>query len=206
MRQTTLVRDYSRLSDANLDLRAGTVVTGLTGNPAFPVTTPPIAEFGALRTAYSTALAESYSGERNAIAIKNQARIDLLAAMKQLAQNLESLAPGDKVKLVSSGFELGSDGENIPPLAAPTEFSITDGVNLGELRFSVRRVPNAVSYVHEYTEEIPSETSRWVSKVSSSREHVFTGLRSGIRIYGRTAAIGRKGQEAYTPVMSRVVQ
>jgi hypothetical protein len=206
MRATSLLKDYTKLSDANLDLRAGAVLTSMTGNANFPVTTPTVAEFGLLKTAYSDALASVYTANRNSIAVKNEARIELLSAMKQLALNVESLAPGDRVKLVSSGFDLASDGESSPPLSAPVQFTIADGMNVGELKFSVKRVPNAVSYVHEYTDEPITENTRWISKASASRTHVFTGLRSGVRIYGRTAAIGRKGQEAYTAILTRVVQ
>lgn len=126
--------------------------------------------------------------------------------MKQLALNVESLAPGDRAKLTSSVFELGSDGEGVPPLSVPTDFLVTDGINLGEIKLSVKRVPNAVSYVHQYTDEPVTDNSRWISKSTTSREHTFSGIRSGIRIYARTSAVGRKGQEAYTPVMTRVVQ
>ena len=206
MRTPTLVKDYSKLSDSNLDFKGEAVILSLTGNANFPETTPTLADFTTLHTAFVTAMQNTVTGGRTATAIKNQARTELISGMRQLALNIESLAPGDRAKLTSSGFDLAADGENVPPLSTPTEFKILDGVNPGELKFSVRGVPQAVSYVHEYTEAPLTEDSKWVSKVSSTREHTFTGIRSGIRVYGRTAVVGRKGQEAYSPTLSRVVQ
>ena len=200
------MRDYARLSDANLDFKAQAIITSLTGNTYFPTTVPALADFTTIKTDFSTAMENAISGDRTAIALKNQARKRLTGVMRLLAVNIEFQAEEDRAKLVSSGFDLAADGENVPPLAAPTEFRIMDGINRGELRFIVKRVPQAISYLHEYTEEPVTAESRWVSKISSSREHVFTGIRSGARVIGRTAAIGRKGQEAYTNTLTRVVQ
>lgn len=206
MRKPSLVKDYSKLSDNNLAFRAEAIVLSLTDNVNFPVTVPALADFTTVQTAFATAMEDIINGNRISIAIKNQARVNLLEIMSQLAFNIQSLAPGDRAKLISSGFEMGSDGENVPPIEAPENFKISDGVNPGEIKLSVKGVLQAVSYMHEYTEEPITAESRWISKISSSRQHVFTGLQSGIRIHARTAVIGRKGQQAYSPMLQRVVQ
>lgn len=206
MKSTRLVKDYSRLSEANLDFKAQMVVINLTSNPNFPATTPSIADFTLLKQAYTQALQDSAEGSKTAIAIKNQTKEELLIAMRNLATNIESLAQGDRAKMVSSGFDLAGDGENVPPLGGPINFVLSDGLNPGELKLSVKAVQQAVSYVHEYTEGPVTEDSKWISKISTSREHTFTGVRSGVRVYGRVAAIGRKGQQAYSTVLTRVVQ
>ncbi len=205
MRTPNLLKDYSKYSDNNLDHRAEAVVVSLTGNLNFPVTVPALDNFTTVKEAFSTTLESSVDGGRTSIAIKNQARGQLLEAMRQLAMNIESLAPGNRAKLTSSGFELGSEGESAPPLSAPKNFTVSNGINLGEVRLSVQGVPQAVSYLHEYTEDPLTPESKWISKVSSSRQHLFTGLESGIRIHARTAVIGRKGQQVYSQTLSRVV-
>ena len=206
MRSAKLVKTYSRLSEANLDFKAQMVIVNLTGNPSFPVTTPTLADFTLTKEAYSQALQNCADGNRTAIALKNQAKDELLSAMRILATNVESLAQGDRAKMVSSGFELGSDGENIPPIGVPENFVIAHGLNAGELLLSVKAMSHAISYVFEYTEGPVTENSIWISKVSSSREHLFTGIKSGVRIYARVAVIGRKGQEVYSNILTRVVQ
>ena len=206
MKVSKLIKDYSKLSEANLDLKAQMVVINLTGNPHFPVTEPTLADFTLVRTAYTTALHNSVEGGKTAVAIKNQARVDLLANMRNLALDIEAQAQGDRAKMVSSGFDLAADGEGVPTLAAPTNFTLSDGMNPGELKLSVKAVANAASYVHEYTEGPITENSVWITKVTTSREYTFTGLKSGIRVYARVAAIGRKGQEVYSVVLTRVIQ
>jgi hypothetical protein len=206
MKPATLIKDYSRLADINLGFKGQSVIVGLTNNASFTETTPALPAFVVVHSNFMKTMDQAASGDRTAIALKNQARTKLLAFLKQLALNVESLAPGDRAKLLSSGFDLASDGESVPALATPTEFKISDGVNAGELKFSVKRVPQAVSFVYEYTQEPLTAESVWISKASTSREYLFTGLKSGVRIYGRIAVIGRKKQEAYSAILSRVVQ
>lgn len=206
MKAPTLVKNYGRLSDNNLNFRAEVISLALTGNLNFPITVPTLTEFDLKKAAFATAMQSISTGDRLSIAIKNEARAELLSTMKQLALNIESLAPGDRAKLLSSGFELGSDGENVPAIDAPKNFKISDGINSGELILSVKGVIQAASYMYEYTEDPLSAESRWVSKVSSSCKHTFRGLRPGIRIHGRVAIIGRKGQEAYSHTLTRIVQ
>ena len=206
MKIAKLIKDYSKLSEANLDFKSQMGVINLTGNPNFPVTEPTLADFIVVKSAYTTALQNSAEGGKTAVAIKNQAREELLTNMRNLSLNIEAQAQGDKAKLVSSGFDLAAEGENVPPLTGPTNFKIADGLNAGELKLSVKAVPQAVSYLHEYTDGPVTEESKWISKVSTSREHTFSGIRSGLRVYGRVAVIGRKGQEVYSDVLTRVVQ
>lgn len=206
MKVPSLIVDYSRLSDAQLDTIAQGVITALNGNPAFPTTNPPIDQFATTKNNFSISLSKSLGGDRTAIAVKNQCRADLLVAMRLLANDIEALCAGDRAKLVSSGFELTSDGDSVPPLAAPADFKITDGPSKGELKFSCKKVPQAVSYIFEYTENEVTENSKWTSKSSTSKECVFSGLRSGARIYGRVTAVGRKDQETVSEIASRLVQ
>lgn len=206
MKVSSLVTDYSRLSDTNLEFKAQAVIVSLTANANFPTTMPALTELTALKAAFSTALENALDGARTAIALKNQARSELVNCLRFLSVNIESQALGDKAKLLSSGFDLASEGENVPPLTPPAEFKLTDGINPGEIRSAVKRVPQAVAYNHEYTLSSPDSQTAWVVKSGSSREFLFSGLPSGQRVYVRVAAIGRKGQEAYTNVLSRVVQ
>lgn len=206
MRAAKLKKNYSRLSEANLDFRAQIVIVNLSANPLYPSTTPTIAEFTTIKNAYNEALQNCADGNKTAIAIKNQKKEALLTAMRNLSTNVESLAQGDRAKMVSTGFELASDGESVPPIPVPANFIVSNGLNNGELKLSVKRVIGAVSYLHEYTESPVTEQSVWISKISSSREHIFTGIRSGLRASARVAVIGTKGQEVYSDILTRVVQ
>jgi hypothetical protein len=206
MKQQKLIQDYVKLSDSSLNFKAKTVVLSLTGNINFPVMTPTIADFTITQTNFSNALEKATSGDRQLIALKNQAKDELLNAMRQLAMDVDAQANGDKALLISSGFDLGSSGDSGSVLGLPSDFKISDGINAGELKFSCKRAVNAVSYILEYTDELPSPDTQWKIQPSSTRELTVRGLRSGVRIYGRMKAVGRKGQEANSDQSSRVVQ
>lgn len=207
MKTPNLVRDYSKLSEANLDLKAQSIILALTANANFPATVPTLVNFTTVKTTYSTALGRAVNRDRNFIAQKSAAKTALLLNMKLLSINIESLAQGDKVKLISSGFELTSDGEPSPAIETPTDFILSDGLNAGEIKFSARGSKPVVSYLFQVsTDPVITEDSKWTSKASTSREFTFSNLPSRALIHGRVAAIGRNGQEAFTGVLTRVVQ
>lgn len=206
MKKPTLVKDYSKLNDSKLDVKAEEIIAQLTGNLNFPTTVPTIAEFTALKESYTNNLIASGMGDKGIIALKNQSKLALLDGMRFLAINLESQAMGNRAKMVSTGMDLASEGENVPALTAPTNFKLSDGVNSGELKSDVKRVPQATAYSHEYSLLPPDENTVWVPKMVSTKEFTFSDLPVGTRVYVRVAAIGRKSQIAYTGILSRIVQ
>ncbi|MDB5118857.1 MAG: hypothetical protein JWN56_75 [Sphingobacteriales bacterium] len=207
MKRTILLRDYNKFNDAVLDAKAQSIISALTGNANFPVTAPTLAIFTGIKNTYSASFAKASNRDRTAVAQKKVAKAALLANLNLLAINLESIALGDRVKLVSSGMEINNESESVPALSAPTDMQLTDGINIGEMRFTVKAAPQAVAYVFEYTvDAVLTEDSKWISKTASTREYLFTGLTSGVRIFCRVGAIGRKGQEAFTSIISRIVQ
>jgi hypothetical protein len=156
MKNVTLIKDYSKLTEAGLDLKGGKIIASLTGNTDFPTTTPSLADFQA--------------------------------------------------KLVSTGFDLASNGDSVPAMLAPTGFKLTDGLNTGEIKSTVRGVAQAIMYSHEYCLTAPDENAVWVTWVTSTVSTLFTDLPSGTRVYVRVGAIGRKDQLVYSDVLSRIVQ
>lgn len=197
---------YGKLSDGNLNKKAIYVVSALTNNPNFTPALPSLANFIALQEAFGAALVLAESGDRVKIAEKNQARLLLLKAFSQLAFEVNAQAGGDRAKLLSSGFDLAYAGEGSASIASPTDFKIAEGLNSGELKFSCKKVLNAISYLIEYTNELPTEDTKWTAIPCSTRELTIKGLRSGTRIYGRIKAIGTKGQEAASEILSKIVQ
>ncbi|WP_299289688.1 hypothetical protein [uncultured Mucilaginibacter sp.] len=206
MKNVTLIKDYSKLSESNLDLKGGKIIAALTGNTDFPATVPSLADFTTVKNTYSANLVAASSGDRAAIAMKNQDKDSLLGAMRMLAINLEGLSLGNQAKLAGTGFDLAASGSSVPAMLAPTGYTLTDGLNPGELKSTVKGVAQAVMYSHEYCLTQPDEDTNWVTWVTTTVSTTFTDLPSGTRIYARVAAIGRKDQLAYSDVLSRVVQ
>lgn len=206
MKNITLIKDYSKLSESGLDLKGGKIIASLTGNTDFPATAPTLADFTVVKNTYSANLIAASNGDRAAIAMKNQDKDTLLGAMRLLAINLEGLALGNQAKLVSTGFDLASNGDSVPAMLAPTGFKLTDGLNTGEIKSTVKGVAQAIMYSHEYCLTVPDENSVWETWVTSTVSTLLTDLPSGTRVYVRVGAIGRKDQLAYSDVLSRIVQ
>ncbi len=206
MKIPKLLLNYGKLADANLSLKAIDIRNSLTDNPNFTPAPPSFANFITVMDDYETALGQVTSRDRVKIALKNQSRLLLLQGMYQLALEVNALANGDRAKLLSSGFDLAYAGEGSASITAPTDFKIVEGLNSGELKFSCKKVASALSYVYEYTDEMPTEETKWTALSASTRELTIKGLRSGTRIYGRIKAIGTKGQEASSEILTRIVQ
>ncbi|MBB2145488.1 hypothetical protein GM921_08340 [Pedobacter sp. LMG 31464] len=206
MKISKLILNYQRFGDAKLDQKAQAVIVALTGNANFGVITATLADFIIVASDFATALTASSSRDRVAVSLKNDAREALLNSLRLMGMNIEAMAEGNRSKLVSSGFDLATESDNAVSLSPPQEFALADGMSPGEVKFSVKAVENAKSYIFEYTEEPLTLESSWISKGSSKREYTFVNLPSGKRIYGRAIAIGTRGQEGTTSVLTRMVQ
>lgn len=206
MKFATLIKDYLKLSESNLDLKGGKIIAALTGNADFPTTMPSLADFTTVKNTYSTNLVAASNGDRAAIAMKNQDKDSLLGAMRLLAINIEGLAQGNQAKMVSSGFDVAANGDSVPAMGPPTNFKVSDGLNADEIKTSVKGVERAIMYSHEYALSLPDPDTSWTTWVSSSVSYVFTDLPGGTRVYARVGAIGRKEQLVYSDVLSRIVQ
>ncbi|MVN22379.1 hypothetical protein [Mucilaginibacter arboris] len=205
-KNVTLIKDYSKLTDSNLDLKGGKIIASLTNNTDFPATVPTLHDFTTVKNSYSQNLVAASSGDRAAIAMKNQEKDSLLGAMRMLAINLEGLSLGNQAKLAGTGFDLAATGSSVPAMAAPTGYTLADGLNTGELKSTVKGVAQAIMYSHEYSLAQPDENTTWTTWVTTTVSYTFTGLPSGTRVYARVGAIGRKDQLAYSDVLSRIVQ
>ncbi|HCN82976.1 MAG TPA: hypothetical protein DIT07_05050 [Sphingobacteriaceae bacterium] len=206
MRVPSLIKSYVNVSDADLEVKSSHIETRLTDNPDFPDIAPALAVFTGFQNTFSLALGKAVSGDKVAIALKNQAKESLVENMRSLALQIESRSNGDKAKLLSSGFDLASDGESTPALEAPANFKVSEGPNSGQVISVVKGGWKNVAYSHEYTLSPPDVNTIWLAKTSTTAEYTFSGLPSGIKAYFRVAVIGSKDQVHYTEVHSRMVQ
>ncbi|MFA6276377.1 MAG: fibronectin type III domain-containing protein [Pedobacter sp.] len=206
MKISKLILNYQKYNDAKLDQKAQAIIAALTGNANFVTTSPTLAAFTGIAANFSNALTAAASRDRVAVSLKSDAREALLNSFRLLAMSIEASAEGNRSKLVSSGFDLAIESDSALSLSPPQEFTLADGTKPGEIKFSIKAVENAKSYIFEYTEEPLTLESSWISKGSSTREYTFTNLPSGKRIYGRVVAIGTRGQEGTTNVLTRMVQ
>ena len=173
-------------------------------NPAF--TNPPAALAALEKEApeFRDLLKKARNRDKEWVAFKNNKKAQVLALLQEVAEYVIATSKGDQALIFSSGFSV-SEAPGAPPATA-IEILDVQLVAPGEALVRVKKAAGAIAYVHQYATELPGPSTVWVSEESSIRDHKFKGLASDKRYWFRVVAIGRKGQKAYSPVVSRSIQ
>jgi hypothetical protein len=180
------------------------VIEKMENNPVFPDPPAALTALKKVLPEYETALVNALGRDKEWGAIKNAKKAIVLKLLTELSWYVMAICKGDKVLLLSSGFDV--TGEVRSPLTPAIEKLEVDIGPPGEATTRVRNVTATIAYVHEYATEPPGLHTAWTSKGSSQGSYVFTGLTTDKRYWFRVVAIGRGGQTAYSPVVTRVIQ
>jgi hypothetical protein len=180
------------------------VVEKLKSNPAFPNIPSALAELEKMLPELEEALVKAKSRDKEWVSLKNDKKAIAIALLEELAQFVIATSKGDRTLILSSGFDV-TDEQNTRPVTAIETLEVELGAP-GEAIVRVKKATGAVAYVHQYATEPPGPNTVWVNEESTIREHTFKGLASDKRYWFRVLAIGRKGQKAYSPVVSRSIQ
>ena len=141
--------DFVGLPDPDLDEFTGPVITGMTGNIAFP--TPPVsmADLQTQLTAFSDAMTAHAQGGTAATAAKNNARAVLVGSLRQNALYVQTKCNNDLATLLTSGYQAASTNHSQTVLAQPVIQDLING-NSGELVVRLKPVANAHAYEARY--------------------------------------------------------
>lgn len=182
-------------TDAELNAFAGSVLTGLTGNPHFPSPDPELSELSDAITEFHDAHQDfivKQSGAKTATALKKQKRKALEGVLNDLAGFVDRKAKGEEAKILSANMPVRDDRTPIGELPPPANLSATYGDHPGEVDLLWDPVKGTRTYDVEYRlHDGPSEWARFAS-VSPSRATV-TGLEPGAEYAFRVRAVGAAG-------------
>ena len=197
-------RDFTHYSDSDLDEFANSIITSLTGNPAFPTPPVPISppagaknggskaglvanDLTAFTAAFRDAIAAA-TGDPVNTAAKTKAREALLDALRKDANYVQTLASHDLEMLLSSGYYAGSTNHARSPLDQPV---IVDIENLATTQLMLRLNPvlNAKSYQVQ-TNTNGNGTWQEAGIFTQSRRIVLAALTPGTTYNVRARAIG----------------
>ena len=197
---------FSQLSDPSFGNKASGIQIAMTGNAGYPTPIPAIADIGTMVFDYIGKLSVAQSRDRNAVAAKNQVRLLLSENLKMLGNYVTLTANGDRLMLISSGFDLNKRGETVPLLYKPRNMQVADGENQGESFVSVDGIREAKSYLYQYTLDPLLENSIWITRSGTARSFTFTNMPLSIRYWYRIGAVGTNGQLIYSNAVSRMLQ
>lgn len=192
------------MADPELETRAWQIVAGMTLNPNFPQPTPTTEEGQNAAAAFSDALKACSESDRLKIAIKNQKRLALINVLLQWRWYVLLKANGNEAIAISSGFRISQPPSPAPPLPKPEAPVLTGGINTGEIVSTGKRVPGALSYLHQYATQAMMNQNDWQPVPSSKVRCVLTNLVPGELYYCRIAAVGCKQQLVYSDIVSRI--
>lgn len=196
---------FGDFSDSGLLTKSRQILTAMTGNPHF---TTPVPALSVLEQAIDDFDAELQKGEGGSFesALKNQKRDGLIAVLHSLGRYVDFEADGDEVIILSSGFPVTKKRESRPPVAPVTILKVTDGANPGEAVVRFKRDRNATGYNCQYTTDPMGAGSVWQSQHGTTSKMVVGNLEGGKTYWFRIVTLGRKGQQAMSDPVKRVVQ
>jgi hypothetical protein len=179
------------------------ILTQLKGNAAYPNPPAALAELEKMLPELMEALERAKTRDRIWVATKNNKKAIAIALLEELAEYVLSISKGDRALIFSSGFTIeesnGSEKTSIELLEVILNAP-------GEATLQVKNQKGVVSYIHQYTTEAPGPNTMWHSAGSTKGDYTFTGLETDKRYWFRVIVVGRKGQQAFSPVVSRSIQ
>ena len=193
---------FSSMSDADFERSMFGIINAIAQNVHFPNPQPEVTAMELSASEFSVALNACKTGDRANIALKNAKRNVLEEHIAQWRLYVLLESNDDRVKASTSGFDVVPERTPRPPLTKPAALIIRNGINRGELVFKAIRVPNAISYVFEYTTLEGLTSDQWKSIPSSKTTQVSPALTRGTLYYCRVGAIGANNQLVYSDVIS----
>ncbi|MDB5193143.1 MAG: hypothetical protein JWQ96_2706 [Segetibacter sp.] len=194
------------MTEANLLVKATSIVTHCTGNNYFTDIQTTVTAVGAARTAYGSALDAAKTGDKTSIAIKDAKKLELIVWLRKLVDQVSAIASGDLVILKSSDIPLAKDREPSPLLTKPNPPILSAGFNLGEVTSEGASGKGIKATMHMITPDPLTSESVWRSVVTTSRKHTFTNLESGKRSWYKQALVGVKDQYVESDPVSYIAQ
>ncbi len=136
---------FAKFKGAKIGTFAGSVILGLTNNPAYPDLPVSLADLTASKDAYWNAFSDAMGGGRVLTALKNAARDRLVSQLKDTAHYVQIIAKNSRATLLASGFTDIDRNTASTPLSKPL---IRKALNQHstQLWLRVKRVPNARLY------------------------------------------------------------
>ena len=186
---------YTTASDHKVEETTGHVLTNLYGNANYP--NPPVdtKTLQAGLTTFTDAIAAQKQGGTAATAAKNQARVALIALLRQLAMYVQTTVQANPAfglaELLGSGFDAASTSRARHPLATPTIIKISN-TGAAQLTLRAKGSANARTYEAQYQIIDKDGPGEWIDAglFSSTRGMTITGLTPGTLYSFQVRAVG----------------
>ena len=194
--------NFAKERDAAIIPPCEFIIASMTGNASFPTPTPALTEMQDLLDSYSQALSDAASRDRNKVAIKNQLRQQLNAALNQLGNYVNTQSQGDVTMIISSGFNVSK----LPQpryVTTPENLVVKPGINPGTLVTKVKADAAATGYTFMIAMASTKDDYFWTSTTTSRSQYEFTDLMPRTEYVVKVAVIGSKDQVVYSGIVNQ---
>lgn len=176
----------------------------MTGNTNFPTPSPLPADLLAQFNLYQEAALAAINAEaarKDAVALRDQLRIDMTAMMNVRAAYIQSASNGNRQVILSSGLGVKNPPTYVTALDAPTNLRVDLNGEAGMVKLRWDSVPNALTYVAQCSRDVTPRV--WGPLESTTRTQLIKTLEVGVTYVFRVAAIGTPGQSNWSPEVIR---
>ena len=200
-----IITSFNRGRDGDLVNTSFLIVESMTNNVHFPNPNPALAELTKAAQEYQTAFFNAVGRDLTMVSNKHDKRAVLRTLLTQLAEHVSTVAKGDRTVLLTSGFTLAKANGEVSTLK-PIDKLLVDTETPEQAVTRVRKVHGAKAYIHQYTTDMVTTQTQWVSRTITDPSCTFTGLQPGVKYAFRVIAIGPGEQSVYSPIVSRFIQ
>lgn len=164
------------------------------GNLAFPDPVPALADITTARTALEDAITAAMDGGRTATAIRRARAKELELLLGQLAGYVSSIAEGNTLAILSSGFEVRRTASPVGELPAPVGLEASISAFAGRVDLRWKPVKHAVAYQVFKNGMDPADATAWqLAGISTRSSFRITGLAPASTTWFRVCAVGTAG-------------
>ncbi|MFM2119773.1 MAG: hypothetical protein RL722_1241 [Pseudomonadota bacterium] len=189
-----LIVAFTRLSDADFQVRVGAILAALTNHPRMPEPWPePVPALAQLRqedAAYRELQQAVQRRDFGQLRKRDEARDKLSRSLQRVASYAELLANGDVDLLQSTGFEVRREGgrpmtfagSTATRIGPPEDFRVGLGPRAGSLQVDATRQRGAIAYEVQTTRGDPAQDEGWRQAliVPTVRRVVVDNLTPGV--------------------------
>lgn len=191
---TRVKKNLKGLTPAQLVDKSKFIEARMQGNLAFPDPVPALADIATARTALEAAITAAMDGGRTATAIRRARAQELELLLGQLAGHVSSIAEGNTLAILSSGFEVRRTPSPVGELPAPTGLDATITAFAGRVDLRWKPVKHAVAYQVHLNRTDPADASAWqLVGISTRTSFRATGLAPASTTWFRVSAVGTAG-------------
>lgn len=173
----------------------------MTGNVELATPVPALATITAAREALELAITLAMDGSRTAMAERRKRQRELKALLDMLAGYVTSVAEGDELIILSSGFEVRQRPTPVGELPQPVDLQARISDHRGRIDLTWETVRHARSYHVYHNASDPAQEESWKQiGVCGKARYSAIGLESAKVHWFRVVAFGTAGTSPISDV------